>query len=102
MDSIRGKIALITGGGRGIGREISLQLAKAGCDIAINYHARKDDAEKTAAEVHALGRRAITVQADVANSADVKRLVAEVEAQLGPINILVNNAGRISIQRSNR
>jgi 3-oxoacyl-[acyl-carrier protein] reductase len=93
MDDLSGKVALITGGGRGIGRAISLALAKAGCDIAINYHQRLDDAESTARDVAALGRRVIVVQANVASASEVKTMVSRVEAELAEIAILVNNAG---------
>jgi 3-oxoacyl-[acyl-carrier protein] reductase len=91
--SLNGKVALVTGGGRGIGKAISLALAEAGCDVAINYVNREKDARETAKAVEALGRRALVVQGDVAKSADVTALVAQVEAHLGPIDVLVNNAG---------
>jgi 3-oxoacyl-[acyl-carrier protein] reductase len=98
MDNLTGKVALVTGGGRGIGRAISIRLAKAGCDVAVNYVSRKDDAESAAAEIRKLGRRAIVVHADASKSADVTRMVGEVEKHLGAIDILVNNAGKIHIQ----
>lgn len=98
MNTLNGKIALVTGGGRGIGRAISLDLAAAGCDVAVNYVARKADADATADEVRAKGRRAIVVQGDVSKSADAQRIVADVEAELGPVDILVNNAGRLVIE----
>jgi 3-oxoacyl-[acyl-carrier protein] reductase len=88
------RIALVTGGGRGIGKAISLGLAAAGCDVAVNYVSRAADAEGTAEAIRALGRRALVVQGDVSKGADVAALVAAVEAGLGPIDILVNNAGR--------
>jgi 3-oxoacyl-[acyl-carrier protein] reductase len=92
--SLHNKVALVTGGGRGIGKAISLALAAAGCDVAVNYVNREKDARETAAAIEALGRRALVVQGDVAKSADVSALVAQVEAGLGPVDILVNNAGR--------
>jgi 3-oxoacyl-[acyl-carrier protein] reductase len=98
MGQITGKVALVTGGGRGIGRAVSLALARAGCDVAVNYLARRNDAESAVSEIQKLGRRAVALQGDVAKSADVSRLVREVETQLGPIEILVNNAGKILIQ----
>lgn len=98
MDSLSGKVALVTGGGRGIGRAISLALARAGCDVAVNYRERREDAESAVHEIQALGRRAVALQADVSRGADVARLVRETEAQFGPIGILVNNAGKILIQ----
>lgn len=93
-----GKIALVTGGGRGIGRAISLALARAGCDIAVNYRERRDDAESAVHEIRALGRRAAAIQADVSRSAHVTKLTRETESELGPIEILVNNAGKILIE----
>jgi 3-oxoacyl-[acyl-carrier protein] reductase len=98
MDNLTGKVALVTGGGRGIGRAISVALARAGCDVAINYRARKEDAESAAREIRELGRRADIFQADVSHGLEVRQLVAAVEGKLGPIEILVNNAGKIHIQ----
>lgn len=87
------KIALVTGASRGIGRAIAIALAAAGADVAINYRSRENEADETCAEIRKLGRRAVTVQADVSLAADVTRLVAAVETQLGSVEILVNNAG---------
>lgn len=95
---LQNKIALVTGGGRGIGKAISLALAAAGCDVAVNYVSRERDARETADAIRATGRRALVVQGDVANSADVTALVAAVEKGLGPIDILVNNAGRAAFE----
>ena len=86
------KVALVTGGSRGIGRAIAIALAQAGADVAINFRARDSEAAEAASEIRALGRRSIAVQADVSRSAEVSRMVSEVEAQLGAISILVNNA----------
>ena len=94
MEILAGKIALVTGGGRGIGRAISLALARAGCDVAVNYRERRDDADSAVREIQKLGRRAATIQADVSHSPDVTPLVSAAELQLGPIEILVNNAGK--------
>jgi 3-oxoacyl-[acyl-carrier protein] reductase len=91
--SLANKVALVTGGGRGIGKAISLALAAAGCDVAVNYVSREADARETADAVRAAGRRALVVRGDVAKSADVTALVATVEKELGPVDILVNNAG---------
>jgi 3-oxoacyl-[acyl-carrier protein] reductase len=95
---LSGKVALVTGGGRGIGRAISLALARAGCDVAVNFRERRDDAHSALREIQALGPRAAAIQADVSRAADVARLVRETESQIGPIEILVNNAGKILIQ----
>ena len=90
---LAGKVALVTGGGTGLGREISLQLAGRGCDVAVNYSRSEDEAAQTVKEIEALGRRAIAVQADVSQSDQVGRMVERVVAELGALQILINNAG---------
>jgi 3-oxoacyl-[acyl-carrier protein] reductase len=90
---LSGRVALVTGASRGIGRAITLLLAEAGADIAANFRERADPADAVVRETRALGRRALAAQADVSISAQVVALVAEVEQELGPIDILVNNAG---------
>lgn len=87
------KVALVTGGSRGIGREIAIELAKAGVDVAIGYHSAAADAEKVTAEIRALGRKAIALSADLSDPEAAAGLVTSAEASLGPISILVNNAG---------
>jgi len=96
--TLNDRIALVTGGGRGIGKAIALALAEADCDVAVNYVSREADAERTAEAIEALGRRAFVVHGDVSKSADVTALVAAVEKQLGPVDILVNNAGRATFE----
>ncbi len=93
MQTLKAKIALVTGGNRGIGAAVSLALANVGCDVAVNFHMRAQDAEKTCADIQKLGRRAIAIQADVSQSAEVKQMVARTETELGAVSILVNNAG---------
>ena len=88
-----GRRALVTGGGRGIGRAIALALAESGADVAVNYRQRAGDADGVAESIVKLGRKAVAVQADVSMSAAVAAMIARVEAELGPIDILVNNAG---------
>jgi 3-oxoacyl-[acyl-carrier protein] reductase len=95
---LTGKVALVTGGGRGIGRAISLALARAGADVAVNYRERREDADSAVREIQGMGRRAAAIQSDVSRGAEVTRLAHAVESQLGPIEILVNNAGKILIQ----
>jgi 3-oxoacyl-[acyl-carrier protein] reductase len=93
MDSLTGKIALVTGASRGIGAAVALSLAGAGADIAVNFRSRSEEAEKVCAGIRKLGRRALPIQADVSQSDRVKEMVAQVERELGTVNILVNNAG---------
>jgi 3-oxoacyl-[acyl-carrier protein] reductase len=93
MSELEGRVALVTGASRGIGRAIAVALARAGADVAVNYRSRADAARETAAQAAALGRRSLVVGADVSVAAEVTRLVAAVEAGLGPVDVLVNNAG---------
>lgn len=90
---LAGKIALITGSGQGIGRATAQRLALSGADIVINYRSNADAASDAQASIEALGRRCVAIQADVSQEEDVTRLFAEASAKLGPIAILVNNAG---------
>ena len=87
-----GKIVLVTGAQRGIGRAIAVRFAQAGADVALNYLDDKAAAESAAAEVVALGRRAVTLAADVAAPAEARSLVGAAERALGPLDVLVNNA----------
>jgi 3-oxoacyl-[acyl-carrier protein] reductase len=90
---LSGHVALVTGASRGIGRAIALTLAEAGADVAVNYHARAADAEAVAQQIRALGRRAVTIAADVADGVAVGSMVGTITDTLGPIDLLVNNAG---------
>ena len=90
---LSGKVALVTGATRGIGRSIALGLAAVGADIAVNYRAGTADAESLVAEIAALGRRAVAVRADVSDPDAVTEMVAAVRRDLGPVDVLVNNAG---------
>jgi glucose 1-dehydrogenase len=91
-----GKIALVTGASSGIGRGIAVALAAAGADVAVNYRTGAAGAEDTANQVRALGRRAVTFQADVGDPAQVATMFERLDAKLGPIDILVANAGHSS------
>jgi 3-oxoacyl-[acyl-carrier protein] reductase len=95
LDDLTGKVALVTGGNRGIGRAIAIALGEAGADVAVNYRTHQDEADEVCREIVGRwpGRRSVTVQADLARAGDVTRLAASVEATLGPVAILVNNAG---------
>jgi 3-oxoacyl-[acyl-carrier protein] reductase len=87
------RIALVTGASRGIGRAIALALADAGADVAVNYLTSADKAHDVCTLIEKLGRRALPVRADVSRSEDVTRLAKKVEDELGPVAVLVNNAG---------
>jgi 3-oxoacyl-[acyl-carrier protein] reductase len=93
MDDLPGRVALVTGGSRGIGRAIALALAQAGADVAVNYRNSAAEAQQVCDLIAGLGRRTVKVGADVSVAAEAARLVREVEAALGPIGVLVNNAG---------
>jgi 3-oxoacyl-[acyl-carrier protein] reductase len=93
MESLSGKLALVTGGSRGIGAAVALALAGAGADVVANFRARSEDAAKVCAEIRKLGRRALAIQADVSQSDQVQKMVAQIEREVGAVNILVNNAG---------
>ena len=91
--SLAGKVALVTGSGRNIGRATVLELAGRGADVVVNARANRAEAEAVAREAQGLGVKAIALVADVADQAQVDRMVSEAVAHLGPIDILVNNAG---------
>lgn len=90
---LSGKVALVTGGSRGIGRAVALALAEAGADVAVNYRSRERDAEQVRMQIEASGRRCVAVGADVARSDQVSGMVETVTQALGHPAIVVNNAG---------
>jgi 3-oxoacyl-[acyl-carrier protein] reductase len=92
-EALRGRVALVTGASRGIGEAIALALAKAGMQVAINHRSGEGEARDVVRAVESLGQRAIAVHADVTNPEAVAEMVAQVRAELGPIEVLVNNAG---------
>jgi len=93
MDDLQGRVALVTGASRGIGKAAAIALAEAGCDVVVNYRASDDGARAVAREIESHGRRALLAKADVSIAADVSTLVATIERELGTVSILVNNAG---------
>ncbi|CAN7674140.1 SDR family NAD(P)-dependent oxidoreductase [Caballeronia sp. LjRoot31] len=93
LPNLNDRVALVTGGSRGIGRAISIALASAGAAVAVNYRERENEAAGVVAEIERAGGRAIAVRADVSVGDDVKAMFHEVENRLGLIDVLVNNAG---------
>src|SRR5690349_16620690 len=91
--SLQGKIALVTGASRGIGRAVALRLAADGANVVVNYNTRADAAEEVARAIREAGAEALIVQADVAQAADVERLVQTTLDTFKRIDVLVNNAG---------
>ena len=91
--SLSGKIALVTGASRGLGRSIALRLAQEGAAVAVNYRERAAEAESVAQEIRSKGGKAIAVQAHVADAAQVRAMVERASRDLGAVDILINNAG---------
>lgn len=90
---LAGRVALVTGGSSGTGADIARELARHGARVALTYRRSRADGEAVAAAIAAAGGQALALQADVARAGDVRRVVGEVEARLGPVGVLVNNAG---------
>jgi NAD(P)-dependent dehydrogenase (short-subunit alcohol dehydrogenase family) len=91
--SLEGKVALVTGAAKRIGRSVALRLASEGADVIVNYRNSRDAAEEVAAQIRAMGRRAAAIQGDVSKRAEVGALLAAIEHDFGRLDILVNNAG---------
>lgn len=87
------QVALVTGSSRGIGRAVALELAREGYDVCVNYLQHREAAESLVSQLQEMGREAIAVQADVADSRAVEDMVRQTEDALGPVTLLVNNAG---------
>src|SRR5258708_18920563 len=85
--------ALVTGGSRGIGRAVCLELARRGADVAFIYRSRDAEAAATAAEIHSLGRRALALKADLADAADVGAAIDSAAAEFGRLDVLIPAAG---------
>lgn len=99
MGKLQGKAALVTGAGKRIGRAIALALAAEGANVAITYRDSKKQAEQTVCELESLGVRAIAVQADLREPANIRDAVERIVKELGTVDILVNNAGRFETAR---
>ncbi|MCK6485512.1 MAG: 3-oxoacyl-ACP reductase [Phycisphaerae bacterium] len=93
MGMLSGKISLVTGGGRGIGRAIALALAEAGSDVGVNYLQHAAPAEEVCDQIRALGRRARAYKANIANDDENHEMVRRIQEDLGVVQVLVNNAG---------
>lgn len=93
MQDLKGKVAIVTGGSRGIGREIALQFAQRGADVAINYRSRSADADAVVKELESAGVRSMAVQADLSDMSAARNLIRQVKEDWGRIDILINNAG---------
>jgi 3-oxoacyl-[acyl-carrier protein] reductase len=91
--SSKGRVALVTGGSRGIGRATATALAQAGCDVVVNYLQAEDSAREVVKAIEQTGQRGLAIRADVSAEKEVVRLMAAIEAAFGRVDILVNNAG---------
>ncbi len=91
---LAGRVALVTGAAKRIGRSIALELASRGANVVVNYRSSRVEAKNVVAEIEKMGRRARALQADVSRRADVQRLVAETEKTFGRLDILINNTGK--------
>ena len=99
MIDLKGRVALVTGGGRDVGAAIAEALAGAGASVAVNYHGSKDEAEAVVAEIQKAGGKAKAYQADISDAGVVKQLVENVSNDFGGLDILVNNAGLVFRKR---
>jgi 3-oxoacyl-[acyl-carrier protein] reductase len=93
MALLNNRIALVTGASRGIGRAVAISLADAGAAVAVNYREKAADARDVAETIRKAGGRAMEIGADVSRATDVADMMSAVEGELGPVDVLVNNAG---------
>jgi 3-oxoacyl-[acyl-carrier protein] reductase len=95
---LHGRVALVTGGSRGIGKAVALALGTEGAAVAVNYRERREEAEAVTEAIRTSGSSAAAFGADVSSSAAVRSMITDVEHRLGPIDILVNNAGMAAVR----
>ncbi len=98
MNDLDGKVALVTGASRGLGRGVALVLAEQGADVVVNYRGSKEEALSACREIEKMGRRALAVKADVSDSKEVVGMFATVVSEFGKLDILINNAGTTKAQ----
>lgn len=89
---LTGKVVLVTGASKGIGRTLALASAQAGADLIVNYHSDRAGAESTASQIESLGRKVITIRADISRVAEIERMFAEARGQFPRLDVLINNA----------
>jgi len=93
LPDLTNRVALVTGASRGIGRAVAIALAEIGADVAVNYRERAADAQAVVDAIRGIGRRSLAIGADVSDGVAVARMLHAIEAELGPVDVLVNNAG---------
>ena len=98
LPELTNRVALVTGASRGIGRAVAIALAELGADVAVNYRERATDAQAVVDAIRAIGRCSLAVAADVSDGAEVAKMHQTIEAELGPVDVLVNNAGMAIIR----
>ena len=98
LPDLTNRVALVTGASRGIGRAVAIALAEIGADVVVNYRERAADAQAVADAIQGIGRRSLAIGADVSDNSQVAKMLRTIEADLGPVDVLVNNAGMAIIR----
>jgi 3-oxoacyl-[acyl-carrier protein] reductase len=98
LPELTNRVALVTGASRGIGRAVAIALAEIGADVAVNYRERAADAQAVADAIRGIGRRSFAIGADVSDGTEVAKMLQAIEAELGRVDVLVNNAGMAIIR----